>query len=124
MEREGTLYERLAGDRVRCHVCQWRCLVNPGKLGSCRMRVNRDGTLIAMNYGEVSSMAADHIEKKPLFHFFPGTLAFSLGSWGCNFRCKGCQNWQISCADIPPGSHQVSPEKSIELARRYECQGI
>ena len=98
--------------------------MNPGRLGSCRMRVNRDGTLFAMNYGEVSSMAADHIEKKPLFHFFPGTFAFSLGSWGCNFRCKGCQNWQISCTDVPPGSHQVSPEKSIELARRYECQGI
>jgi pyruvate formate lyase activating enzyme len=124
MEREGTLYERLAGERVRCHVCQWRCLINPGKLGSCRMRVNRDGTLFAMNYGEVSSMAADHIEKKPLYHFFPGTFAFSLGSWGCNFRCKGCQNWQISCADIPPDAHQISPEKSIELARRYECQGI
>lgn len=118
------LYERLAGDRVRCHVCQWRCLINPGKLGVCRMRANRDGALYAMNYAEVSSMAADHIEKKPLFHFHPGTLAFSLGSWGCNFHCKGCQNWQISCVDIPSASYQVSPEEQMELTRRYKCRGI
>ncbi|TET57413.1 MAG: AmmeMemoRadiSam system radical SAM enzyme [Dehalococcoidia bacterium] len=124
MEREALLYETLPGGRVRCHVCQWRCLVNPGKLGVCRMRINRDGTLYAMNYAEVSSMAGDHIEKKPLFHFFPGTFAFSLGSWGCNFHCKGCQNWEISCADIPPRSQQLLPEREIELARRYDCQGI
>ena len=124
MEREALLYETLPGGRVRCHVCQWRCLVNPGKLGVCRMRINRDGALYAMNYAEVSSMAGDHIEKKPLFHFFPGTFAFSLGSWGCNFHCKGCQNWEISCADIPPRSQQLLPEREIELARRYDCQGI
>lgn len=118
------LYEALPGDRVRCHVCQWRCLINPGKLGVCRMRANRDGALYAMNYAEVSSTAADHIEKKPLFHFFPGTYAFSLGGWGCNFHCKGCQNWEISCVDIPPASQQLLPEREIELARRYGCQGI
>ena len=87
------LCETLPGGRVKCHVCQWRCLVNPGKLGVCRMRINRDGRFSTMNYAEVSSMAPDHIEKKPLFHFFPGTYAFSLGTWGCNFHCKGCQNW-------------------------------
>jgi pyruvate formate lyase activating enzyme len=77
-----------------------------------------------MNYAEVSSMAPDHIEKKPLFHFFPGTYALSLGTWGCNFHCKGCQNWEISCVDIPRGSQQVLPERAIELAKRYNCQGI
>ena len=70
-------------------------------------------------------MAPDHIEKKPLFHFFPGTYAFSLGSWGCNFHCKGCQNWEISCTDIPRrGSQQLLPEREIELARSHNCQGI
>jgi len=118
------LYETLPGGRVRCHVCQWRCLVNPGKLGVCRMRTNRDGKLFAMNYAEVSSMAPDHIEKKPLFHFFPGTYAFSLGTWGCNFHCKGCQNWEISCVDIPRDSRQLLPEREIELTRKYDCQGI
>ncbi|MDH4067985.1 MAG: AmmeMemoRadiSam system radical SAM enzyme [Dehalococcoidia bacterium] len=124
MEREAMLYETLPGGRVRCHVCQWRCLVNPGKLGVCRMRTNRDGKLFAMNYAEVSSMAPDHIEKKPLFHFFPGTYAFSLGTWGCNFHCKGCQNWEISCVDIPRDSRQLLPEREIELTRKYDCQGI
>ncbi|MBE0431006.1 MAG: AmmeMemoRadiSam system radical SAM enzyme [Dehalococcoidia bacterium] len=124
MDREAMLYEKLPGGRVRCHVCQWRCLVNPGKLGVCRMRVNRDGALHVLNYAEVSSMAVDHIEKKPLFHFFPGTYAFSLGTWGCNFHCKDCQNWEISCTDIPPGSRRLPPEREIELARRQDCRGI
>ena len=89
------------------------------------MRVNRDGKIFVMNYAEVSSMAPDHIEKKPLFHFFPGTYAFSLGSWGCNFHCKGCQNWEISCTDIPRrGSQQLLPEREIELAGSHNCQGI
>jgi pyruvate formate lyase activating enzyme len=118
------LYETLPGGRARCHVCQWRCLINPDKLGVCRMRTNRDGRIFAMNYAEISSMAPDHIEKKPLFHFFPGTYAFSLGSWGCNFHCKGCQNWEISCVDIPRGSRQLPPEREIELAKSYNCQGI
>jgi pyruvate formate lyase activating enzyme len=124
MEREAMLYETLPGSRVRCHVCQWRCLINPSKLGVCRMRVNRDGVLCVLNYAEVSSMAADHIEKKPLFHFHPGSHAFSLGTWGCNFHCRGCQNWEISCQDIPPDSRPLLPEREIELARRHHCQGI
>ena len=118
------LYEKLPGSRVRCNVCQWRCVINPGKVGVCRMRINRDGTLYTMNYGDVSSVAADPIEKKPLFHFFPGTNAFSLGGWGCNFHCKDCQNWQISCVDLPDDSMQLSPEGAVELARRQHCAGI
>ncbi len=124
MEKEAMLYEKLPGGRVRCHVCQWRCLINPGKMGLCRMRVNRDGTLYVLNYAEVSSAAADHIEKKPLFHFFPGTLTFSLGTWGCNFHCKHCQNWEISCNDIPASSQRLSPEREIELTKKYNCAGI
>ncbi len=124
MEREAILYEKLPGSRVRCNICQWRCVINPGKVGVCRMRINRDGTLYTMNYGEVSSVAADPIEKKPLFHFFPGTNAFSLGGWGCNFHCKDCQNWQISCVDLPDDSMQLSPEGGVELARRHHCAGI
>jgi len=124
MEKEAILYEKVPGSRVRCHVCQWTCLINPGKLGVCRMYINRDGTLYNMNYAEVSSMAPDHIEKKPLFHFFPGTYAFSLGSWGCNFHCKGCQNWEISCMDIPRDSRQLLPEQEIELTKQYNCRGV
>jgi len=118
------LYEKLPGGRVRCNVCQWRCVINPGKMGICRMRINRDGTLYTMNYGEVSSLAVDPIEKKPLFHFFPGTYALSLGTWGCNFHCQNCQNWEIACVDIPPTSQQLPPERQIELAKQHNCAGI
>jgi len=124
VEREAILYEKLTGGRVICNVCQWRCVINPGKLGLCRMRVNRDGSLYTMNYAEVSSVAADPIEKKPLFHFFPGTNALSLGTWGCNFHCQDCQNWEISCVDIAGTSQQLSPQNEIELARKYNCAGI
>jgi len=88
---------------------------------------NQDGVLYNMNYAKASSVAADPIEKKPLFHFFPGSLAFSIGGWGCNFHCQGCQNWEISC---PGGnepwrnSQDVPPQTAIELTKRYHCQGI
>ncbi len=124
---EAMLYDRLPGSRVRCNICQWRCTIGPGKLGVCRMRQNIDGTLYTLNYAEVSSAAVDPIEKKPLFHFFPASTVFSLGTWGCNFRCRDCQNWQISQAtlsDLERGSQRLSPEESIELIKRYNCQGI
>ncbi len=124
VEREAALYEKLPGGRVRCHVCQWCCVINPGKTGVCRMRTNRDGVLYTMNYGEVSSLAADPIEKKPLFHFFPASRALSLGTWGCNFHCQHCQNWEISTQPIPAGSQYLSPEREIELAKEYGCAGI
>ncbi len=125
--RESILYEKLPDSRVRCQVCQWRCTIALGKSGVCRMYQNNDGALYSMNYAQVSSMAADPIEKKPLFHFHPGTQAFSLGGWGCNFHCQDCQNWEISCVDIPQsqlGSREVSPQTAIELTRRNQCQGI
>jgi len=121
------LYEKLADSAVRCHVCQWRCVIRPQKFGLCQVRQNIDGVLHILNYAEVSSVAVDPIEKKPLFHFYPTSMVFSLGGWGCNFHCKHCQNWQISC-QVPweerRGSKQVSPEDSIELTKRYGCEGI
>ncbi len=124
---EALLYEKLPDSRVRCHTCQWRCRINPDKYGVCGMYQNRGGTLFNLNYGMVSSVAADPIEKKPLFHFYPGTLCFSLGTLGCNFHCKHCQNWEISTADstsLLHGCRELPPEKSIELARQHDCQGI
>jgi len=88
---------------------------------------NEGGILYNMNYGQASSIAADPIEKKPLFHFFPASLAFSIGGWGCNFHCQDCQNWQISCPETSEpwlGSREVQPEAAIELAKRYQCRGI
>jgi len=124
---EAMLYEELVNSRVRCHICQWYCNIGAGKFGVCRMYHNRDGILYNMNYAKASSVAVDPIEKKPLFHFFPGSLAFSIGGWGCNFHCQDCQNWEISCPAINEpwrGSREVQPQAAVELAKRYQCQGI
>ncbi len=125
--REAMLSEKLAGSRVRCHICQWYCNIGPGKHGVCRMYRNQDGVLYNMNYARASSVAVDPIEKKPLFHFFPGSLAFSIGGWGCNFHCEDCQNWQISCPAIDEpwqGSRDIQPQEAIDLAKQNNCQGL
>ena len=124
---EAMLYKKLPNSRVKCGTCQWRCTINQGKLGVCQMYQNRDGILYNRNYAEVSSLNADPIEKKPLFHFHPGSLAFSLGSWGCNFHCRDCQNWEISCPEIGSpwrGSRQIQPQEAIKMAKSYKCEGI
>ena len=125
--REAMLYEKLAGSRVKCGTCQWRCQINPGKYGVCGMYQNQNGALFNLNYGRVSSMAADPIEKKPLFHFHPGTLCFSLGTLGCNFQCKHCQNWEISTAEsayLMSSCRELTPRASIELAQKHGCRGM
>ena len=123
---QAMLYEELPNSRVCCHVCQWRCVIAPDKFGVCKIRQNRDGKLYLLNYAEVSSVAVDPIEKKPLFHFFPGSQVFSLGTWGCNFHCQHCQNWRISRAEPSSisGSQRILPHTAIELAKRYHCGGI
>jgi pyruvate formate lyase activating enzyme len=124
---EALLYEKLPDSRVRCHTCQWRCQIGPDKFGVCGMYQNQGGTLYNLNYAKVSSVAADPIEKKPLFHFFPDTLALSLGTLGCNFHCKHCQNWEISTANSSAlwhGCREIQPQASIELTKQYHCQGI
>jgi pyruvate formate lyase activating enzyme len=121
------LHEKLASDYVRCGICMWRCKIAPGFCGVCRMYRNQAGTLFNLNYGLASSVAIDPIEKKPLYHFHPGSRVFSLGSWGCNFHCPGCQNWSISCVDfvgVGNQSKMISPEEAIRLAKQNGCAGI
>lgn len=126
--KEAMLYSCLPDFRVQCHVCLWRCIINLGKLGVCRMRRNDGGVLKVLNYSLVSSAAVDPIEKKPLFHFFPGTKVFSLGTWGCNFHCVHCQNWEISCVEEPGcegrTSMKLSPKDAIAHAVERDCSGI
>ena len=123
---EALLYERLPGGMVRCHVCQWRCRIQPGGLGACKARQNTEGRLYALNYQDVTAAHVDPIEKKPLFHFHPGSQVFSLGTWGCNFRCRHCQNWEISTAQSAGevGAQKMTPEESILLTVRNRCQGL
>jgi pyruvate formate lyase activating enzyme len=125
--REALLYEKLSGSLVRCHTCQWQCRIGPGKFGVCGMYQNREGTLFNLNYALVSSLAVDPVEKKPLFHFFPGSSVFSLGTLGCNFQCKHCQNWEISTATsetLKTGCRNLPPEDAIEGAKHENCRGI
>ncbi|MBI4296266.1 MAG: AmmeMemoRadiSam system radical SAM enzyme [Chloroflexi bacterium] len=124
---EAMLQEKLAGSRVRCHICQWRCNIAPEKFGVCRMYQNRNGVLYNRNYARASAVNVDPIEKKPLFHFYPGSLVFSLGGWGCNFHCEHCQNWQISCPiDTEPwrNSEEIPPETAIAMTKQNGCRGI
>src|SRR5512137_833512 len=124
---EAMLYERLEGGEVQCHVCPRLCRISPGKSGVCRARHNAGGTLIAITYGRVCSVAADPIEKKPLYHFFPGSTVLSLGSVGCNFTCRHCQNWQIAHADPGEVARDLRelPVRNLPvLAAHNDCQGV
>lgn len=124
-EKEAYLYETLADNLVRCSVCPHRCTIRPGGKGVCRTRINKDGKLYTETYGEVTSTAVDPIEKKPLFHFWPGSYSFSISAVGCSFKCPWCQNYHIS--QVEPGdvfSDQLKPEKTVELAKRYSCKSI
>lgn len=121
------LWERLPQNRVKCHTCQWYCEINPGKAGVCRMYLNQGGELFNLNYAKISSAAIDPIEKKPLYHFHPGTKVFSLGSWGCNFHCLGCQNWEIACPEDDAcleRSREMPPAEAVAAAQRANCGGI
>jgi len=89
-------YRKEPVGKTRCLLCPHRCLLSNGKIGRCLARQNKDGVLYTLIYGEVSSYSMDPMEKKPLYHFYPGKMIFSIGSWGCNFKCTFCQNWNIS----------------------------
>jgi len=126
---EALLYDLRADGSVDCRVCPRRCRIAPGHSGVCRARVNRDGVLDSVIYGRVCSVMADPIEKKPLFHFFPGAMVLSLGTLGCTFTCGHCQNWQIAYADPkdPAFSRQLRelPVDNLPvLADHNDCSGV
>lgn len=93
---EARQYVRAGNDTISCSLCSHRCSIREGKYGICGVRFNGKGTLYATTYGKIGAEAVDPIEKKPLFHYLPGTSSYSLGSVGCNFQCRHCQNWHIS----------------------------
>jgi pyruvate formate lyase activating enzyme len=119
--KEAMLFDRLEEKKVLCRLCAHRCKIGNGKKGICQVRENRDGTLYTLVYGQVISQNVDPIEKKPLFHFHPGSLSYSVATPGCNFRCRWCQNWEIS--QMPREQHFVagrkaSPEEIVAGAKR------
>lgn len=124
MRREAILYEKM-GKALNCKICERRCVISPDKTGFCKMRENKGGKIYTLNYGAASSIAVDPIEKKPLFHFYPGTKVFSLGGVGCNFRCKYCQNWGISQAQLENiSTRNLPPKEAIRLTKEYDCKSI
>ncbi|VVC03383.1 Radical SAM superfamily protein [Candidatus Burarchaeum australiense] len=131
LPREAMLYEKLTGanaGKVLCRLCMRYCIIGEGERGYCLVRRNEKGKLYSLNYGKSSGFEIDPIEKKPFFHFKPGTNVLSFGTPGCNFRCLNCQNWMLSQAprersdalDIP----KTLPKQVAEMAVREGCDGI
>jgi len=110
---------------VQCELCPKRCMIEPGQSGDCRVRINIDGRLIAVTYGFPASIHVDPVEKKPLFHFLPGTPILSVATVGCNLHCKNCQNWEISQRDPEDAeAYHVPPAMLTELARKHDCRSL
>lgn len=111
--REALFYEPHESGVV-CRLCPKECVVGEGRTGFCRARLNRGGKLYAANYAACTSFALDPVEKKPLYHFYPGSHIFSVGTWGCNFACTFCQNWQI--AQASPDTREMTPAEAVATA--------
>jgi len=111
-----------AGQRIRCLTCERRCVLGDEERGWCRTRENQSGQLVTLIYGNVSSLSCNPIEKKPLFHFYPGSVALTAGSWSCNFDCPWCQNWDISKSPPRPGQF-MSPRQFVTETVHRRCHG-
>jgi len=129
---ETGLQEQLADGTTRCNLCLWRCRLRHGQRGFCQAHVNRNGTLYNLSYGIISAIDVDPIESKPVRNFRPGTQVMSIGSYGCNFRCGGCHNLEISwgtealdaLARGESTAAYVTPEAMVGAARRHGVEGI
>ncbi len=125
--KEAMLYEKLPDNKVRCGLCAHRCLIADGKRGICRVRENRGGILYTLVYGRTITQNIDPIEKKPFFHFYPGSTAYSVATPGCNFQCRWCQNWEISQMprerDFISGE-QANPGQIAAAASQSGCRSI
>lgn len=125
--KEAMLYQKLADQKAACYLCNHRCQIQDGKRGICGVRENRGGTLYTLVYRQLISRNVDPIEKKPMFHFAPGTKSFSIATVGCNFRCDFCQNYEIS--QMPRDRNHiygedVAPAEIVALAKKTGCPTI
>ena len=122
--KEALLYKKLSKKKVKCNTCNRRCIIAPDKLGFCKTRKNINGKLYSLEYGLISSINVNPVEKKPLFHFWPGSDCLTIGSWSCTFVCPWCQNFDISKVEPDPNiSTILTPEKLVEMTIDKECQG-
>ena len=117
---EAQFYIKGADLKVECQLCPFYCVLNEGQTGNCKVRVSKNGKLFTLVYNKIAALGIDPIEKKPLYHFYPGTTVFSLGSVGCNFNCDHCQNFEISGAspeDIT--MNDMPPKTAVDLAKKH-----
>ncbi len=125
--KEAMFYESLNG-KVRCHLCNHNCVIKEGRRGICGVRENHEGKLYSLVYGKSITADIDPIEKKPFFHFYPGSTAYSVATVGCDFRCLNCQNWDIS--QMPKGEkvkiigNELSIEEILANSKRLGCKTI
>jgi pyruvate formate lyase activating enzyme len=124
--KEAQLYIQLEGQKVRCQLCAHSCIIQEEKFGFCGVRQNIKGILYTHNYAKLVAANVDPVEKKPLYHFLPGSLTFSIASLGCNFRCGFCQNWKISqpTSINHQSQEDFSADKVIRLAKQNNCKSI
>ena len=125
--KEVYLYKKLAGKKVQCQNCAHYCVIPVGKRGICGVRENVGGKLYALNYGKAIACNIDPIEKKPLFHFLPGTQSLSIATVGCNFRCANCQNWEISQMPQLTGKiegQDLPPKEIVRIAKENNLPSI
>ena len=125
--KKAVLWQPGEGKKVSCSLCNWRCVISEGALGRCHVRKNVDGVLYSLNYDKLCAANPDPIEKKPLFHFQPGSKSFSIAAPGCNFQCVFCQNWQISQMPYTQNDlegSEYSPERIVEAAIQSGCKSI
>lgn len=121
------LWEKREGGSVRCRLCPWQCIIAEGKTGRCQVRRNVGGELVSLNYHRLCAANEDPIEKKPLFHFMPGSQSFSIACVGCNFQCEFCQNWQISQMARTEGriaGQPLDPADIVHHAQHAGCRSI
>ncbi|MEM3712414.1 MAG: AmmeMemoRadiSam system radical SAM enzyme [Thermoproteota archaeon] len=122
--REARFYEKTRENETVCLTCERRCRIKEGSQGFCGTRVNVEGKLYTIVYGDISSISANPIEKKPFFHFHPGTLTLTVGTWSCNFTCPWCQNYEISKVQPDPRkANYISPEEFLSIAWSNGCSG-
>ncbi|BFH74545.1 AmmeMemoRadiSam system radical SAM enzyme [Sulfurisphaera javensis] len=122
MGKEAVLY-KIEGNKIRCVACARRCLIGEGQIGFCGVRSVRNGKLYLDVYGKVAAAHVDPIEKKPLVHFYPGSKVFSFSTFGCNWMCMYCQNFDISQRRRAEGTN-VTPEELVEMALAYDAEGM
>ena len=122
MKQVASYWEKLDDSLVQCRLCPHQCKIRPGQDGICRNKHNQDQVLYAKHYGEVTALAMDPMEKKPLYHFYPGRMIFSVGTQGCNLACSFCQNWHLWDGDVR--ADEMSPADIVAAARREGSMAI